>query len=90
MRDFDKLKQELLKDPEIKNEYDALGEEFKLIEQIISLRIQNDLTQAELAKRIGTKQSAISRLESGSYNPTLAMLKKISEALGAKLTVSIN
>ncbi|MFI5205475.1 MAG: multiprotein-bridging factor 1 family protein, partial [Candidatus Paceibacterales bacterium] len=61
-----------------------------LIEAIIKKRLENKLTQAQLAKKLGTKQSAISRLEQGSYNPSLKFLKKVSAALNAKLQISIS
>ncbi|MBU1349648.1 MAG: helix-turn-helix transcriptional regulator [Patescibacteria group bacterium] len=57
---------------------------------IIKKRIQQGLTQTELAKKIGTKQSAISRLERGTYNPSLAFLRKLVEALGVKLHLSFS
>jgi len=54
---------------------------------IIKQRTKKGLTQADLAKKIGTKQSAISRLERGTYNPSLAFLKKIAKALDKELHV---
>ena len=87
---FTKFKKEALKDPEIKKEYDALEAEFSLIEQLIAKRLEKGLTQKELAQKIGTKQSAISRLEGGGFHPTFALLNKVAEALGAKVHVSLN
>jgi ribosome-binding protein aMBF1 (putative translation factor) len=87
--DWKDVKKELLKDPEFKKEYDALGLEFSIIEQVIRKRLENGLTQKELAEKIGTKQSAIARLESGNSNPSVAFLNKISRALGGKLQVTI-
>lgn len=78
----------MLKNPEVRRAYDALGPEFALIEQIIAKRIQKKLTQTALAKKIGTKQSAIARLESGTYNPSLVFLKKVAKGLDAKLKIS--
>jgi len=73
-----------LKDPEFRKEYEKLEDEFKLASQLIELRVGANLTQKELAKRIGTSQPAIARLESGQYkNVSLAFLKRISKALGA-------
>ncbi len=83
------LRKELLKDPEIKAGYDALGPEYKLIEQVIANRLKKGYSQAQLAAKMNTKQSAISRLESGGYNPTLEFLNKISTALGCKLNISL-
>ena len=56
-------------------------------EQIMKARRKAGLTQAGLAKRLRTRQSNISRLEQGVYNPTLGMLAKIAKALKADLKV---
>ena len=85
---YKQLKRELLEDKKIKQLYDRLGPEFTVIEMIIKKRIEKGLSQKELARKIGTKQSAISRLESGTYNPSLSFLQKVSEALDAKLKIS--
>jgi len=89
MDDYRKLRAELLKNPEIKKAYDALEPEFALIRSLIRKRLDAKLSQAQLAKKVGTKQSAISRLESGEYNPTIGMLRKVATALNADLRVSI-
>ena len=56
--------------------------------QIFEKRLQKGLTQKELAQKIGTKQSAISRLESGKANPSLLFLQKIAKALHSNLEVT--
>ncbi len=84
------LKEKLLLNPEVKQEYDALGPEFALRAKIIEHRIKYGLTQAELAKRIGTKQSAISRFERGDYNPTIQFLNKLASGLGVKIKISVS
>jgi len=86
---YKQFKKGLLKDKQIKQAYDKLGPEFAVIEMIIRRRTEEGLSQKELARRIGTKQSAISRLESGTYNPTLAFLQKVGDALNAKLKISL-
>ncbi len=86
---YRQLKKELLKDKEIKYAYEKLGPEFAVIEMIIKKRIERGLSQKELARKIGTKQSAISRLESGTYNPSLSFLQKVGEALDAKLKIAL-
>lgn len=90
MRSFTDFLHEQLKDPEFKKMYDDLEPEFALISLLIEKRIKEGLTQAELAKKLNTKQSAISRFESGTSNPTLEFLQKMARALGAKLTISIS
>lgn len=89
MQDFNVLKQKLLKDPAFKQEYDSLEEEYALIEQVIHKRLEKKLSQKDLATRVGTKQSAISRLESGNANPSFAFLQKIAHALDAGLHISL-
>lgn len=90
MKSFSTLRKQLLKDPLIKKAYDDLEPEFELAAAIIQKRIDKKMTQAALAKKMGTKQSAISRLESGDYNPSLTLLRKVAKALDSKLTVSFS
>ena len=72
-----------LNDPEFRKEYEKFEDEFKLASKLIKLRVSANLTQKELAQKIGTSQPAIARLESGQYeNVSLAFLKRISKALG--------
>lgn len=80
----------MLKNEGFRNAYDELGPEFALITTIIEKRLKRGLTQAQLARRIGTKQSAIARLESGTYNPTIETLEKVAKALNARLKISIS
>ncbi len=89
MRNYKQFKAKLLKNKKIKKAYDKLRPEFELIAILIKKRVEKGLTQEELAKKIGTKQSAISRLESGNYNPSLVFLRKVSKALNARLEVKI-
>lgn len=84
---FNQYKKELLKNPAVKKEYDKLQPEFALIRAVISARKERKLTQAELAKMIGTKQSVISRLEIGQANPSVAVLKRIAVALDSTLEI---
>ncbi len=89
MKKYQQFKKELLQDKEIKKAYQELEPEFFLIEKIIKKRIEKGLTQKELAKKLGTKQSAISRFESGTYNPSFMFLKKIANAMNVDLRVSL-
>ena len=90
MESYKQFEKRLLKDPEIKKAYDALQPEFELAAALIQKRIDKILTQAALAKKMGTKQSAISRLESGESNPSFNMLKKAAKALDSKLKISFS
>lgn len=84
---WNNLKAELLKDPETYKEYKQLEPEYKIIAQIIKARINQGLTQKELADKIGTRQANISRLESGQYNPSIEFLKKIACGLNKELSI---
>lgn len=90
MIDYEKFKKEALKDKEVRKLYDELKPEFDLIANVMRKRIEKGLTQRELAQKMGTKQSAISRFESGNYNPSLAFLQKIAQALEGELMVAIS
>ncbi|MCL2722690.1 MAG: helix-turn-helix transcriptional regulator [Treponema sp.] len=86
---WSKAKEIILKNKEVQNELKKNEAEYKIIEEIIMARMERKLTQKELAVLIGTKQSNISRLESGNYNPTLDFLQKIASAMDKKLEVRI-
>lgn len=81
-------KKRLLADPEVKRYYDELESEYALISSVIEKRLAKKLSQQDLARKVGTKQSAISRLESGNANPSMKFLQKVAEALGARLSIS--
>ena len=86
--DFDDFLKESLKNPKIKTEYDKLQPEFAVIRAIIRVRVDKGITQKELASKIGTKQSVISRLESGRANPSVNFLKKLAQALNSHLEIN--
>ncbi len=88
MKSFEQFKKEALQDPEIKRLYDEMDLEFQLIRAIIEQRLKKGVTQAELAKKAGTKQSAIARFEAGNSNPTLDFIQKLSRALNLHISVS--
>lgn len=90
MREYKSFKKQLLKNKNIKKAYDELGPEFELIEMIIERRLKQGLTQRELARKIGTKQPVISRLESGTYNPSIKFLHRLANALEVDLKISFS
>lgn len=90
MKSYKSFKSELLKDEAIKKAYDELGPEFSVVEKLIDRRIKQGLTQYELAEKLGTKQSAISRFESGATNPTIHFLYKLADALDTKLKITVS
>jgi len=81
---------EQMKDPKFKKAWYDLDPEFELLESMIKARERLGLTQAELARRIGTKQPALSRLERGGFaRATVETLKKIADALDARLVIRL-
>ncbi len=90
MKSFHALKKQLLKQPGVRKAYQELEPEYAIARAIIARRIAKGMTQSALARKIGTKQSAIARLESGSTNPTLKGLEKIAKALDSRLVVSLS
>jgi DNA-binding XRE family transcriptional regulator len=89
MSEWQQYKQELLKDPDFRKEYERLAPRYKVISEIIGVRIKKKMTQQQLAEKVGTKQSAIARLEAGNSNPSIDFLDKIAKATGGKLEVKI-
>ena len=89
MKNFNELKKVLLQDRAVRKTYDALAPQYAIIKMIIKKRLKIGLSQEALANKIGTKQSAIARFESGKTNPTLSFLTNITNALNGKLTISL-
>ncbi len=77
--------------PEVKREYERLAGEFEFLDEILKARTSAGLTQADVAARIGTTQSAVARLESsiGKHSPSLATLQRYASALGYRLQVRL-
>ena len=90
MSKWEDLEKELLSDPEVKKEYDRLAPRYALISELIAARMKKGMTQMDLAEKLGTKQSAIARLEGGNVNPSLEFLHKIAQVMGYKLTVHLS
>jgi transcriptional regulator with XRE-family HTH domain len=78
------FKRRALARPDVKAAYDASAEEFAFLDEVLKARAESGLTQAEVAERIGTTQSAIARLESAEpkHSPSLATLQRYAKALG--------
>ncbi len=87
MSDLQEVKQELLKDPEFRKEYEALEPEMDIMRAILDARTRAGLTQAELSKKSGISQADISRLENGTRNPSLALLKRLAEAMDSVIKI---
>ena len=78
-----------MKDPEFAAAYAEADAEYSVIEAMLAARIAAGLTQAEVAARAGTTQSAIARLESGSVSPSIETLRKYAKAVGKRLKVEM-
>ena len=85
MSEFREYINEQLKDPAFKVEYDALEDEFVIIQAIIDARKKSGLTQKELSERTGIAQADISKLENGNANPSLRTLKRLAAGMGMKI-----
>ena len=83
------LLREELKDPEFRKEWEAREPERNLMRAILDARIKRKMTQAEIAKKAGTTQSAIARFEAGNTNPTLGFVSRLSRAVGARLEIKL-
>jgi len=87
MRDWNDIKKDLLKNPKFKKLYEESQPEFEIAKAIIRARIENKITQKELAEKMNTTQSVISRVEQGRTSPSIALLKRLATALNTTLQV---
>lgn len=83
------LKKRLMQNPEFQKEYEKADAEFALIEALVKARTQAGMSQTDVAKTIGTTQSAIARLEGGKVSPSISTLRRYAEATGAKLEINL-
>jgi predicted transcriptional regulator len=87
---FEEFEGELLQDPEIRQEYEDLKPKYEIIQSLIKRRNQLRMSQSKLARTVGTRQPAISRLERGEFNNvTLSTLIKVAHALDLDLDISL-
>lgn len=86
---FEAMKDEMLSDPEVREAYDAMTGEFALARELIAARVRAGLTQAELAERMGTTQSAVARIESGRRLPSMKTLLRYAKATGSRPLVKL-
>jgi len=89
MRTLDDLKTQLRQNPEFVREYAALEPESQVARDVLALRLQRGLSQAELAAKAGTKQASVSRVERAETVPSLTLLKKLATALGARVEIHL-
>lgn len=85
------LRAKALRRSDVKAEFENTSEEFALLDEFLRARTDRGLTQAQVAERIGTTQSAVARMESGrgKHSPSLATLSRYAEALGCRLEVRL-
>ncbi|MCK4390904.1 MAG: helix-turn-helix transcriptional regulator [Desulfobacterales bacterium] len=83
------MKKKLMKNAKFQKEYDILEEEFAVVHALIEARTRARLTQQEVAERMGTTQSAIARMESGSGFPSMTSIKKYAEATNSKIKINL-
>ncbi len=80
--------QEIMKNQEVKKEYENLRPQYNIIKEIIGLRKEKSLTQEDLAKLTGISKMKIKSIENGSITPTIEMLNKIAQVGGKQLSVN--
>ncbi len=93
LKTHEEMVAEWMSDPLFKAEYDALEEEYQLLREMLRARKRAELTQEDVAQRMGTKASAIARLESSGardkHSPSLNTLRKYAHAVGCKLEIHL-
>lgn len=89
MTKLDTLKEEWLKKPGVKAEYDALVEEFSIASALIRARAEADMTQEQVAEKMQTSQSYVAKLESGRVSPSMKALQRYADATGSRLRISL-
>lgn len=85
----DYVRERDLREPGFKDRLDTMADQRAIARRVRELRVERNLSQAELAERAGTGQAAIARIETGRSIPKLDLLGRIAEALGVRLTVQL-
>ena len=87
MKTFDETLAKQMKDEEFKKEYEAIQPEMNEIRASVDARTSQNLTQKELSERTGINQADISKLENGTKNPSINLLKRLAEGMGMTLKI---
>ena len=87
MRKFDDFLAEQLQDEEFRKEYEVIQPEMNIIRAMVDARISQNLTQKELAERTGINQADISKLENGTRNPSINLLKRLADGMDMVLKI---
>lgn len=85
MSEFQEFLSEQLQDDEFRKEWEDIQPEMDVIRAMVAARISQNLTQKELAERTGINQADISKLENGTRNPSLKLLKRLADGMGMNL-----
>ena len=87
MKTFNDMLEKQLEDDEFRKEYEAIQPEMDVIRAIVDARASQNLTQEELAERTGINQADISKIENGTRNPSLNLLKRLADGMGMVLKI---
>ena len=87
MKTFNDMLEKQLKDDEFRKEYEAIQSEMDIIKALVDARNSLNLTQKELAERTGINQADISKIENGTRNPSLNLLKRLADGMGMVLKI---
>lgn len=87
MSDLQELTNELMQDPKFVKEYEAIQPEVNITRAILEARLKAGMTQMELSQKSGISQADISRLEKGTRNPSISLLKRLAEAMDSTLRI---
>lgn len=87
MRTFDDMLSKQLQDDEFRKEYESIQPEMDVIRVIVDARTSRNMTQKELAERTGINQADISKLENGTRNPSINLLKRLADGMGMALKI---
>lgn len=85
MSSYAEFKRKSLENPEVKAAYDELQPEYNIIQAMIDVRKSKNMTQKDLARATGITQADISRIENGTRNPSLEMVKRLAAGMGMRL-----
>lgn len=87
MKTLNEYFSEQMKDEEFRKEYEAIQPEMDIVRAIVDARTSQNMTQKELAERTGINQADISKLENGTRNPSVNLLKRLAEGMGMSLKI---
>ncbi len=86
---WEEMEAEWMKDPEFVKEWKKIEPHYQLTRQLIGARLKKNMTQAQLAKKVGTGQAVISRLEGGNAKPSISLLERVARALETEFHLTI-